>query len=148
MDKVAVVYDLLKSIYFILEDGDRKLLSSYDLTIPRFYALKHIHDNPGISLSRLSKLMISDKGNMSRIVKGMENEGLILRKPNAQDGRALRLYLSDSGAALCDRVLTAHTDFNDLRFARLAAAPNGLVRELEEIKTSLESHLEHTTTVA
>lgn len=113
---VTVLYDLLKEIFFILDDGDRRLLGSFDLTVARYYALFHLGENPGMSLRRLSDLMLCDKSNTTRIIHGLEADGLVTRSPHESDGRTLRLHLTDEGHQLRARVMAAHATYNRQRF--------------------------------
>lgn len=142
MEKSLAVYQLLKEIFFILEDGERTLFSRYDLTVPRFYTLKHIAENPGISLSNLSTKMLSDKGNISRIVKGMETDGLVVREQHESDGRALCLFLSEEGASLCEEVVNAHDRFNMERLSILDGDTELLYNKLTIIREYLADNLE------
>ena len=137
-----MIYALLKDIFFILEDGDRTHFSHYDLTVPRFYALKHIGEHPGISLSQLSTRMLSDKGNISRIVRGMEADGLIVRQQDESDGRALCLYLTDEGEALREQTVQSHSAYNEARLAPITMETDHLLETLQEVRAALSTHLE------
>ena len=135
------LYNTLKEIYFSLDNGDRRLLEGYKLSVPRFYLLKHIADHPGISLTRLSGLMLTDKSNITRLIKSVEAEGLVSRQQHASDGRALSLRLTEAGHRLLADAFEAHTNFTQARFAPLQEHANGLLAELQEVKQVLESQL-------
>ena len=132
------LYSLLKEIFLILDDGDRQLLSQFDLTPSRYYALVHLGRSPGMSLSELSQLMLCDKSNATRIVRGLEVDGLAKRKPHESDRRAIRLYLSEEGEALRQRAVDAHERYNR---GRLQSMSNGngesLLGDLDDLKRSL-----------
>jgi DNA-binding MarR family transcriptional regulator len=110
-------YSLLKDLFFILDDGDRALLLRFGLTVPRYYALVHIGEEPGLSSSQLSDLMLCDKSNISRIIKSMEADGFVIREAHESDGRASRLYLSSQGHELCKQAKLAHAAYNRQRFS-------------------------------
>src|SRR5690606_41950811 len=119
MSKEAIqLYNLLKEVFLLLDDGDRRLFNAYSLSHTRFYALYHLGTQPGISSSQLSELMFCDKSNISRLLKGIEAEGWVLREPHESDGRAQRLYLSPAGEALYARVSQAHLTYNRERLDR------------------------------
>jgi len=122
MADAQALYDLLKEIFLILDDGDRQLLSHFDLTPSRYYALVHLGNNPGLSLSELSHLMLCDKSNATRIVRGLEKDGLAIRRPHESDRRAIRLFLSEQGEALRRQAVAAHQRYNE---GRLQAVANG-----------------------
>lgn len=116
MSDTIQLYTLLKDIFFLLDDGDRRLFASYNLSVSRFYILWHLGNEPGISSRRLSELMMHDKSNITRLTQGLEAEGLISRLPDESDGRALCLYLTEVGDALRQRALAAHLAYNQHRF--------------------------------
>lgn len=109
------LYHLLKEAFLLLDFGDRQLFSRYNLTAPRFYALYHINQEPGISSSQLSNRMFCDKSNATRIIKGLEAEGYVMREPHETDGRSLRIFLTDEGTAVCQQVIASHQAYNQAR---------------------------------
>lgn len=132
------LYNLIKETFLLLEDGDRQLFGLYDLTVPRFYALFHIGNEPGISSSRLSERMLCDKSNVTRIVKGLEAEGYIVRKPHETDGRTLRLFLTEPGEMLRRQVVDAHTTYNQARLHYISKIEqDGLLQGLAKLNEHL-----------
>ncbi|MEJ2746677.1 MAG: MarR family transcriptional regulator [Anaerolineae bacterium] len=109
------LYNLLKEAFLLLDFGDRQLFTRYNLTAPRFYALFHINQEPGISSTQLSNRMFCDKSNATRIIKSLEAEGYVTRQPHESDGRSLRLYLTEEGTAVCQQVIIAHQTYNQAR---------------------------------
>jgi len=142
MNSENELYALLKEIYFQIDNGDRQLLDAYSLSVPRFFLLKHIAENPGITLTRLSTLMLTDKSNITRLIKGVEGEGLVRKKQHATDGRALSLFLTDTGGELLTDALEAHEAYVAQRFAFAQDESNGLLHELASIKRGLEAQLD------
>ena len=142
MTDPQTIYSLINEIYLILDDGDRRLLNDFNLSSSRFYALIHIGNRPGISFSDLSQLLICDKSNATRIIKGLEADGLVLRRPHETDGRTLRLFLTDKGVALRERSISAHQQYNKLRFVELPQTEQeSLTQGLQDLKHSLHQHL-------
>ena len=138
MSENEKLYNLLKETFILLDDGDRRLFGEFNLTPPRFYALSHIAEEPGLSSSRLSDRLLCDKSNVTRIVKGLESEGYIERKPHETDGRALRLYLTEKGTNVLSKVQVAHTNYNEHRLIPLNdVAHDTLVRYLAQLNQSL-----------
>lgn len=131
-------YDLIKELFLILDDGDRQLFSQFNLSATRYYALLHIKEEPGISLSQLSNRLLCDKSNITRIIKSMETDGLVRRQPHEQDGRALRLYVTDSGRDVSSRASSAHIRYNRFRFTNAeATSDTKLVGALDNLKRQL-----------
>jgi DNA-binding MarR family transcriptional regulator len=148
MSDPQTIYSLINEIYLILDDGDRRLLNDFNLSSTRFYALVHIGERPGISLSDLSQRLICDKSNATRIIKGLEADGLVYRQPHETDGRTLRLFLTDKGLELRNKTISAHQRYNNLRFVKLPPTEQeSLSQGLQDLKQSLYGHLEETAPV-
>lgn len=143
-DGVTDLYNVLKEIFLLLDDGDRRLLSAYNLTVPRFYALKHLGENPGLSVSALSALMFCDKSNVTRLVQSLEAEDLVQRRRHERDGRIHCLSLTTAGETLCRDALALHHRHNVARFG--ASMPQNeqmdLLSSLQELRKGLQLELE------
>jgi DNA-binding MarR family transcriptional regulator len=142
VDKVEQLYNILKEAFILLDDGDRHLFNEYDLSPPRFYAMVHINEEPGISSSELSARLLCDKSNVTRIVRGLEQQGLIQRKPHETDGRTLRLYLTEQGLETCNHIQIELKHYNETRFNNLDnSAQNILLQNLNKLNQSLQTDL-------
>lgn len=140
MSKREKLYNLLKETFILLDDGDRHLFSRFNLTPPRFYALLHISEEPGISASGLSNRLLCDKSNVTRIVKGLETDGYIVREPHETDGRSLRLLLTQEGNNIVNQVQTAHREFNEERLNCVSeAAQQSLLHCLTTVHQALHA---------
>jgi DNA-binding MarR family transcriptional regulator len=138
MSNPTQFYDLIKELFLILDDGDRQLFNQFNLSATRYYALLHINEEPGISLSQLSDRLLCDKSNITRIIKSMEADGLVRRQPHEQDGRTLRLYVTDYGRDISARATNAHTRYNRLRFTDAeATSDTQIVSALDNLKRQL-----------
>jgi DNA-binding MarR family transcriptional regulator len=132
------LYNLLKETFILLDFGDRRLFEQFDLSIPRTYALYHIAHTPGISPSQLSERMFCDKSNITRLVQGLESEGLVTRQPHAHDGRAICLHLTPAGAALSARVGAAHEQAVEARLAGITPpSTEHLIQTLTRLNQAL-----------
>jgi len=142
MEDEVSLYTTLKEIYFSIDNGDRQLLEGYKLSVPRYYLLRHIAENPGITLTQLSSLMLTDKSNITRLIKSVETEGLVCKQKHQTDGRAISLFLTDYGQQLSREAADAHDSFTSQRFSPIREQANGILEELVEIKTMLENQLD------
>lgn len=133
-----IFYESLKAIFLHIDNHEKAFLSRYNLSIPRFYALLHIYNHPGINYIELSDLMLCTKSNTTRVVQGMQKDGLVLRKAHPADRRSFQLSLSKSGSllfqevypeylALVDRLMSL---FSDEELERYAAASNHIENTL------------------
>lgn len=141
MSSQMTIYNTIKEIYFWLDYGDRQVLDAFKLNVPRFYLLKHIYDNPGISFTKLSVLMISDKSNITRLIQAVEADGLVERKPHDTDRRTWTLFLTEMGKDVLVRAIAAHEAFTQERFA--SVHENGdLLKRLIEVRQALQVQID------
>lgn len=142
MDTREQLYNTLKETFILLDDGDRQLFNHFNLTSPRYYTLYHIYQSPGISSSALSDRMLCDKSNVSRIIRGLENDEMIVRKPHETDRRSFCLYLTEKGTAVFQKVEAAHQTFNTFRLACLdETVEAGLITNLSKLNQSLKDSM-------
>ena len=143
MNRREELYNILKETFLLLDFGDRHLFTQFSLTAPRFYAMTHIANEPGMSLSRLSDLMFCDKSNATRIVRGLVGDGFVLRQPHETDGRSLRLFLTEEGTAVLQQVVQAHKTYNDIRLNCISETERSqLIQTLHQLNNNLRQILE------
>lgn len=102
------LYESLKAIFLHIDDHEKHFLAQYGLNVPRFYILLHVGANPGINYIDLSEKMLCTKSNTTRIVRGMQRDGLIARQSHPEDGRSYQLFLTPAGGALLGRAYPAY----------------------------------------
>lgn len=79
--------------------------SDRDLVKPgRFPALAIIHLNPGISQSALGRAIARDKSTVSPLIKDLQKNGFISRKPSSLDRRSVTLSLTKKGERTLDKL--------------------------------------------
>lgn len=54
--------------------------------------MRYVHRNPGTSARNAADALFLPSSNFSRIVRGLEEKGLVRRADDAQDGRGVRLH--------------------------------------------------------
>lgn len=102
------VAQLISQIFIHLDDSDRQLMRKFGLTTTQYWALVHLQDEEGRSLSELAHLLICDKSNVTNVVDKLEEAGLAERKRGkAGDRRYTRVVLTDAGQQLRSRLMAA-----------------------------------------
>ncbi len=83
--------------------------AKFESTMATGFALLSIDPEEGTPSTALGPRMGMEATSLSRTLKSMEERGLIIRKPNPEDGRGVLIYLTDFGkekrAYSKDRVL-------------------------------------------
>ena len=69
----------------------------HDLSVPQFRTLTFIHRNPEASLSRLAEHLGLTLPSTSKLVDGLVNEKIIIRRESKDDRRKLMLALTKNG---------------------------------------------------
>ncbi len=96
----------------------------------------------GATQRDLAQTMNIDCSALVRILDLLEKQALITRKPDAQDRRAKRLYLTDAGVEQCRRFHHIAAELErDIRSALPPAQTDTLIHSLSIL---LEAHHAHT----
>lgn len=71
--------------------------SKFQSTMATGFALLSIDPEKGTPSTSLGPKMGMEATSLSRTLKSMEDRGLIIRKPNPEDGRGVLIFLTDFG---------------------------------------------------
>lgn len=71
--------------------------AQFDTTMATGFALLSIDPEEGTPSTSLGPKMGMEATSLSRTLKTMEDKGLIVRKPNPEDGRGVLIHLTDFG---------------------------------------------------
>ena len=101
---------LFKCAKQLEQDMTDRFRDSYDSSFSRFDVLAHLFEagKSGLSTSILASALLASKGNITRLLDRMEEDGLLDRKPSSADRRVSNIYLSEQGAALFERMAVDH----------------------------------------
>lgn len=113
-----VVAQLVSKVFIHLDDCDRQLMKKFGLTVTQFWALVHLQDEEGRSLSELATLLICDKSNITSVVDKLEEAGLAERKAGkAGDRRFRRVVLTAEGQRLRRQTMAAREQLIEQRLS-------------------------------
>jgi DNA-binding MarR family transcriptional regulator len=99
---------VLRATSASLSEAFKRCLTAADFwgTVSRYQILRNLEFADGqLPQSELSRQMDVTSGNLSRLLDGLETEGLVVRVPNQQDRRFSYIRLTPAGHALCERLL-------------------------------------------
>lgn len=123
----------------LMNDSDERFFGQFQLGTTRYYTLLHLEGSPNLTLSELSQRLLCSKGNMTRILKSMEEEGLLERRADPKDARAIRLVLTPQGLARLDAARSAYRAYLEERYSGLALYE---IDSLQRVLTRLNRHME------
>ncbi|WP_288485904.1 MarR family transcriptional regulator [uncultured Novosphingobium sp.] len=130
---------LLECAKMIEKQLRRNFLEQFDTTLPRFDVLATLDRAPqGLNMGGLSRALLVSNGNVTSIVRQLQEQGLVLSRPDPADRRSAIVVLTPRGRE---------------QFTALAAAHHSWVREaldsftedkqeaLLSLLTELKTHL-------
>ncbi|ARN74596.1 MarR family winged helix-turn-helix transcriptional regulator [Oceanicoccus sagamiensis] len=80
-------------------------LRPHGLTIPRWQVLSILKVMDGCRIGELAEMAGSEQAVLSRVVDQMQRDGLIERRPAAEDSRATEVWITPSGDSLYQQLL-------------------------------------------
>ncbi len=83
------------------------------------YFMELIYEE-GITQEELTRRVNVDKAATARVVKSLEEKGLLIRKPDENDKRSKRLYLTDNAKQKYDPMSAKLQEYNKLLTRRLS----------------------------
>lgn len=138
------VVQLISNVFIHLDDSDRQLMRKFGLTVTQYWALVHLHDKQGRSLSELAGLLLCDKSNVTSVVDKLEEIGLAERKRGkAGDRRYTRVVLTEKGQLLRERGMAAREHLLEKRLAGINADDFlRLVHSLNHLADTLQTQFD------
>jgi DNA-binding MarR family transcriptional regulator len=85
--------------------ADRMSSIGVELTPVQFATLHAVLKHPGLDQATLAGLVAYDKATMGGVVDRLEARALLRREVHPKDRRARRLFITDQGVSLFDRVV-------------------------------------------
>jgi len=123
----------------LMNDSDERFFERFKLGTTRYYTLIHLEQSPGLTLSDLSHRLLCTKGNLTRILRNMDQAGLLERHIDTQDGRVVHLALTSKGMDLLTSARNAYQGFLQQRYSGLELYE---IDSLQRICSRLNRHLE------
>jgi len=109
-------YTLLNRLSLLGDDGDQQLFQQYGLSTARFYLLGHLEAHGSLTATDLCRLLLCDKANVTRLIDGLEQEGLVKRQPDKTDGRRTLITSTAAGKKRWGQAHQAHQALIESRF--------------------------------
>ncbi len=107
---------MLRFIHSVAQEGAAEL-RDFDLTPAQFQLLVQVYRRPGLAQRQLVEDFGVTKGNVSQLVKRLEQAGLLTRvRAQGSD----ELTVTPRGAEILGRAVPAHEAFMSAQFAALS----------------------------
>jgi DNA-binding MarR family transcriptional regulator len=133
------VWITLARVYTRLERRQAQALAAHGLSVPQFDVLATLWHGEGITQQELAERLLVTKGNVVGLLDRVSAAGWVERRPDPEDRRANRLYLTDAGRALVCAAIPCQSGDIRRAFGRLSEED---LRRMHRILESLEAGLE------
>lgn len=87
-------------------------LEQYGISIPQSFILKSLIEENGITLKEIGSRTLIDSSSMTVLVDKLEKDKLVERQLDAQDRRAIRIFITEAGRNLANEVIEVAFNFN------------------------------------
>ena len=135
INPATVAWLRLARIYHRIDLRSADTMKCFGLSVSRFDVLNHVGTPEGRTQQELASALLVTKGNVTQLLDGLEQDGLIERR---RDGRAKRIYLTEQGRDLRERAVAAQERAIADEFAVLDAEEQ---RQLISLLRKVEHHL-------
>ncbi|MCF6341829.1 MAG: MarR family transcriptional regulator [Bacteroidales bacterium] len=109
----------LRSTLFAMRRMYNLLATENGITQGIGYALVNI-GKEGIPATKIAPLMGMTSSSLSRLLKTMESDGFIYRKPDKEDKRVVRIFLTKEGQSLKQKIENIVLAFNFELFEKIS----------------------------
>ncbi len=106
----------------------------FGLSIPEWRVLAHLVQAGAVSVREIHARVDLDKSRVSRAAARLEAAGHISKTPDPQDGRLVKLALTDRGRALVEQIIPVALQYQAELEARLGNEANSLRRALARLE--------------
>lgn len=114
--------------------------AQFDSTMATGYVLLNVDQEHGTPSTSLGPKMGMEPTSLSRLLKVMEDDGLIRRKILASDRRVVLIFLTDYGLKKRESAKEAVVKFNNAVYERVSkTALEGFFRTMQKVNATIDS---------
>ncbi|GIJ44530.1 hypothetical protein Val02_14160 [Virgisporangium aliadipatigenens] len=96
---------LVRHAWLSLRGVVAEALVAHELSVAQFASLLMLNDTPGMSVADVARKVSTARQSANEMLAGLERAGLVERRPNPNDRRSQRIYLTDAGRVRLDEAL-------------------------------------------
>jgi len=111
----------IKSAWHAISRMYNQQAAKVDITTSIGFVLLNISSKEGTQATKIAPLMGLESRSLTRVLKNMEEKELIYRKPDENDGRSVRIFLTPLGKEKKETSRTTVLAFNEAVKNRISA---------------------------
>jgi MarR family transcriptional regulator, organic hydroperoxide resistance regulator len=119
-------------VYNRMERGLGQALATHGLSLSQFDVLATLLHGEGITQQELAERLLVSKGNVVGLIDRVGAAGWVERRPDPEDRRANRLYLTEAGRRILDQAWPGQVAQGRKIFGTLTEGELRLMHELLE----------------
>ncbi len=96
-----------------------RIFYDYGLTLPQFTVLEVLYSKGPLTVKEIINKVLSSGGSMTVVIRNLEHQGLVFRRPNPEDRRSYLISISEEGRKLMDEVFPLHMESLGITFSTL-----------------------------
>ncbi|HCP45054.1 MAG TPA: hypothetical protein DIU15_03380 [Deltaproteobacteria bacterium] len=100
---------------------EREAKAHLNITLPQAHAIHALHDFGSLRMQELAANLGLAQSTVTRLVAPLKRMDLLDRRPDREDGRATRAFLTERGTAVVDQLARADSELYEGLLARLPA---------------------------
>jgi DNA-binding MarR family transcriptional regulator len=134
-DNALLIHQHIQQIYVLLDDGDRRVLRSVGLTPTQFRLLEQLDPEAEHTrtITDLSRVLLCTRGNITRLVRRMQQQGMVRCGADSYDQRLVKVSLTEAGIARLHEARTVYRTAIQRRLGGLTNADQLALRDLTKM---------------
>ena len=85
-----------------------KIIKQSGLTIAQFAVLEALYNKGDLKICEIIERILTTSGNITVVIKNLEKDGLIKKKPDPNDKRSCIISLTEEGKKIIEDILPNH----------------------------------------
>jgi MarR family transcriptional regulator, organic hydroperoxide resistance regulator len=114
-------------------------LDEFNLAPEQNLVMMLLWEKDGMTQNQIAERLGKDKTNLARMASSLEKKGFIKRTNCQDDRRSLKLYLTETGKDLGERVVPIAEEFNDIVCKGISEQE---LSELERVLTKINTNVQ------
>jgi MarR family transcriptional regulator, organic hydroperoxide resistance regulator len=105
-------------------------LGNHGLHAGQEFILLHLWDQDGMTQTQLAEALDVEPPTITKMISRMQSNDLVQRQPDPDDGRVMRVWLTEKGRSLREPVLAEWAKLEEQTLQRLTTREQAALRDL------------------
>jgi DNA-binding MarR family transcriptional regulator len=116
--------------------------STFDISASTGFVLLNIDNEEGTPATKIAPALGMEARSLTRMLKSLEEKGWIYKEPDLEDGRSIRIFLTDLGKEKRELSRIAVKEFNNQVASKVSESDLKIFfKTLKEISSTIDSNI-------